>query len=168
MRHPAFFVIFSLLLSVWTTAQDSKIGYFTTTYKVAIQGYDLVAYFKENKAVRGTDLFGARYDNTNFFFSSAENRDAFLQDPQRYLPQFGGWCAYGMGVREETHGYPPGKYNVNPEAFKIIDGKLYLFFDGPFKDQRFNALEEWNKDEENLKKHAEAHWQEINKVEPDP
>ena len=77
-------------------------------------------------------------------FSSQANKDLFLKNPASYEPQYGGWCAYAMGYSGE-------KVEINPETFKILDGKLYLFYNAFFN----NTLKSWNKDEVNLKKKAD-------------
>ena len=72
------------------------------------------------------------------------------RNPQKYEPAYGGWCAYAMGAKGQ-------KVSVDPETFKIVDGRLNLFYNKFFN----NTLEDWNKDEGNLKKKAEANWQKI-------
>jgi len=115
---------------------------------VALQGYDPVAYFTQNKAVKGKKEVGTLfYDGVTYLFSSAENKAAFKRSPAMYEPQYGGWCAYAMGS-------DGSKVNVDPETFKIIDGKLYLFYNRLFN----NTLKSWNKDETRLKKQADVNW----------
>lgn len=94
----------------------------------------------------------ASYQGVIYKFSSNENKDAFLKNPSRYEPQYGGWCAYAMGSEG-------GKVEINPETFKIIDGKLYLFYNQYFN----NTLKSWNKEENNLKSKADANWKKIYK-----
>lgn len=74
----------------------------------------------------------------------------FLKNPASYEPQYGGWCAYAMGANGE-------KVEINPETFKIVDGKLNLYYNAFFN----NTLKSWNKDEGNLKKKADANWKKI-------
>jgi len=85
---------------------------------VAIRGYDTVAYFTEGKPVRGSDAFTAEHDGATWYFVSAENRDLFVANPEQYAPQYGGWCAFGVAKG--------AKYEVDPAAWTISDGKLYL------------------------------------------
>jgi YHS domain-containing protein len=115
---------------------------------LAIDGYDPVAYFKNNKAIEGKKEFAVNHQGAVYYFSSTENKDAFIKNPSVYEPQYGGWCAYAMGKNGE-------KVNVDPETFKIINGKLYLFYNRFFN----NTLTSWNKDETNLKTKADANWQ---------
>ncbi|MEJ7644793.1 MAG: YHS domain-containing (seleno)protein [Chryseolinea sp.] len=114
---------------------------------LAIEGYDPVAYFVTGKAIDGKNNLSAKVDQITYRFSSAANRELFLKDPQKYQPQYGGWCAYAMGDNGD-------KVEVDPETFKIIDNKLYLFYNAYFN----NTLKKWNADEGNLKKNADLNW----------
>ena len=85
---------------------------------VAIKGYDAVSYFYNNGPVEGSEQFTATYKNAIYQFSSAKNRDLFRANPQKYAPQFGGYCAMGVALEK--------KLDTDPMAYKIVDGKLYL------------------------------------------
>jgi YHS domain-containing protein len=85
---------------------------------VAIQGYDPVAYFTDSKPVKGSSQYTYQWQGAVWRFASAQHRDAFVKYPERYAPQYGGYCAYGVSRR---HTAP-----VDPAAWKIINGKLYL------------------------------------------
>jgi YHS domain-containing protein len=85
---------------------------------VAISGYDTVAYFTKKMPVQGVDKFTAVYKNTIYKFSSEQNRDAFKANPEKFAPQFGGYCAMGIAMEK--------KFNVDPMAWRIVDDKLYL------------------------------------------
>jgi hypothetical protein len=76
-----------------------------------------------------------------------ENKEAFKSNLVKYEPAYGGWCAFAMGDNGE-------KVSVDPETFKIVNGKLYLFYNKYFT----NTLTSWNKDETNLKRKADANW----------
>ncbi|HEX6846144.1 MAG TPA: YHS domain-containing (seleno)protein [Chitinophagaceae bacterium] len=117
---------------------------------LAIEGYDPVAYFKNNKATEGKKELAVNYEGAIYYFANADNKEAFFKNPLAYEPQYGGWCAYAMGKNGE-------KVSVDPETFKIINGKLYLFYNKFFN----NTLTSWNKDETNLKKKADLNWQKI-------
>jgi YHS domain-containing protein len=114
---------------------------------IAIDGYDPVAYFKTNKAVKGSKNVSVYHQGATYYFSSVENKEAFKKNPSAYEPQYGGWCAYAMGKEGD-------KVSIDPETFKIINGKLYLFYNKFFN----NTLKSWNKDEANLKTRADANW----------
>ena len=112
-----------------------------------VDGYDAVAYLTTNKAVKGNKNYQFVYQGAKFYFSSEQNKQLFSAIPEKYLPAYGGWCAYAMGANGE-------KVEVNPKTFKIIGGKTYLFYNKFFN----NTLEDWNKDEANLKAKADANW----------
>jgi YHS domain-containing protein len=135
-------------ISLFTFAQnDSKrLAQFNLENKLAIQGYDPVSYFK-NKPTKGKSSLSATYESVVYNFSTQANKDAFVKNPANYEPQFGGWCAFAMGNSGE-------KVEIDPQTFKIIDGKLYLFYNAFFN----NTLKTWNKDEQNLKSKAEKNW----------
>lgn len=90
----------------------------TTRAGLAVQGYDVVAYVTQQAPVRGQAQFEFRWNGGVWRFSSAANRDAFAKEPARYAPQFGGYCAWAV-----SRGYTA---DIDPEAWTIVDGKLYL------------------------------------------
>lgn len=111
--------------------------------KLAIGGYDVVSYFKVNKAQKGDKKNVVEYNGAKYYFASAENKKSFSANPEKYLPQCDGYCAWGIAEDK-------GKFPINPETFKIVDGKLYLFFNGPHDGKIWNSLDSWNKDEKRL------------------
>jgi len=101
-------------------ADDSvNTGYFGG---VAIMGYDTVAYFTDGKATKGSEKYSYEWLGTPWYFANAEHRDMFISEPIKYAPQYGGYCAGEVALGSVT-------VNTDPEAFKIIDGKLYLIYD---------------------------------------
>jgi YHS domain-containing protein len=91
----------------------------TNAEHVAIQGYDAVAYFTDGKPTKGDARFLVEHDDVRWYFTSAEHRDLFAADPERYMPQYGGYCA-GAAAQ--------GEFRVaNPEVWALVDGKLYLY-----------------------------------------
>ena len=85
---------------------------------VAVGGYDVVAYFANGVPQRGRPEFSARHEGATYRFASAANLETFRADPQKYAPQYGVYCAYGA-----ARGY---KAPIDPAAWRIVDGKLYL------------------------------------------
>lgn len=114
---------------------------------VGIDGYDPVSYFVSHRPAKGKKEFGLSRNGVLYYFSSPANRDTFKADPTKYTPSYGGWCAYAMGESGDL-------VEVDPETFKIIDGKLYLFYNKFFN----NTLNSWNKDEAGLKNRADINW----------
>ena len=111
--------------------------------KVAIKGYDTVAYFTEGKARKGKTEFSASWNNAEWHFASPDHRDLFAADPERYVPQFGGFCARGIIKGKRVA--------ADPEAWTIVDGKLYIKFNETVRD-------DWRKSPaENIQK-AEEKW----------
>jgi YHS domain-containing protein len=119
------------------SAGQVNTGYFGN---VAIEGYDTVAYFTDGKAVKGSDKFAYEWLGASWQFSSDEHRKLFEADPISYAPQFGGLCAEGMAYKEMT-------VNIEPEAWQIIDGKLYITAGARFGEDmraiRAKAEEKW-------------------------
>ena len=117
----AVFAAAALAGAVSASADDSvNTGYFGG---VAIMGYDTVAYFTDGKAVKGSEKLSYEWLGTPWHFSSKEHQEMFMSEPVKYAPQYGGYCA------GEVAGSGSVTVNVDPEAFKIIDGKLYLIYD---------------------------------------
>jgi YHS domain-containing protein len=117
---------------------------------LAIKGYDPVAYFNLGKAVEGKKENTATVNGITYRFSTPQNRDLFKADPAKFEPQYGGWCAYAMGASGE-------KVDINPGTFKIVNGKLFLFYHTWVN----NTLNKWNADESNLHTKADASWKTI-------
>ena len=145
-----FVLTFIMLLTTVlpTSAQtDLRSKQFNLDHQLALEGYDPVAYFMQNKAVEGKKEINATIDGVRYYFSSASTKEIFIKDPKKYEAQYGGWCAYAMGSTGE-------KVEVDPETFKIINGKLYLFYNRYLN----NTLIKWNKDERNLQIKADQNW----------
>lgn len=145
-------IVFAAFLCAATFAQSAskRAEQFNLEKKTALQGYDPVAYFKQSKAIKGKKEIAASYEGVIYQFSTTANKEAFLKNPTAYEPQYGGWCAYAMGSSAE-------KVEINPETFKVLDGKLYLFYNAYFN----NTLKSWNKEESTLKKKADTNWKKI-------
>jgi len=143
-----FVVVSSTISFAQSAAKRTK--EFNLENKLAIQGYDPVAYFTQKKAVKGKSAIATSFEGVTYYFSTTANKEAFAKNPAAYEPQYGGWCAYAMGANGE-------KVEINPETFKIVDGKLNLYYNAFFN----NTLKSWNKDEVNLKKKADLNWKKI-------
>jgi YHS domain-containing protein len=93
---------------------------------LGLSGYDAVAYFTESKAVKGSSRFEQEWGGVRWRFASAANREAFAGSPEKYAPQYGGYCAYAVS---RNYTAP-----TDPEAWKVVDGKLYLNYDKTVRD----------------------------------
>ncbi|NHN24909.1 YHS domain protein [Flavobacterium jejuense] len=120
--------------------------------KIAVEGYDVVAYFKDNTAVKGNKNFVVVDNGITYYFSSQNHKDIFTKNSTLYKPQYGGWCAYAIGKTGE-------KIEIDPKTFKIIDNKLYLFYNKFLT----NTLKLWNKEETTLLINADKNWKTITK-----
>lgn len=114
---------------------------------LALQGYDPVAYFTESKPVKGTTEFIAEYDGAKYQFASDEHLQMFKADPAKFAPQYGGYCAYGLAYGS--------KAPVEIDKFSVVDGKLYLNFDG-------NIQSRWVKDVPGFIAKADENWKNLN------
>ena len=125
-------VLTVVLAIAWDTAAtaDDKVntGYFGG---VAIMGYDPVAYFTESRAVKGSPDFSQEFLGETWQFASAEHMDMFAADPVQYAPQYGGYCAGELLYADVSTGITS---NIDPEAWRIVDGKLYLFYNSGTAD----------------------------------
>jgi YHS domain-containing protein len=146
------FLIVFLALGAYASAQTDvfRAKMYNVDNGIAIKGYDPVAYFVTHKATKGSKEFMIDYRGINYQFVSEASLETFKLNPEKYEPQYGGWCAYAMGKEG-------AKVEVDPETFKIIDGKLFLFYNKFFN----NTLKSWNQDETNLHLHADANWQKL-------
>ena len=123
----------------------------TNEHNVVLNGYDVVAYFHQDRAVEGRAKLSADYQGAKFYFSSQENLDAFRKDPEKFAPKFGGFCAFGVATQK-------AKAPVNPETFKIYNGELLLFFDDLYEGKPVNTKILWNGDERHLYEQASQTW----------
>lgn len=117
-----------------------------STEEGAIRGYDPVAYFKQNKAIKGHKDLSTTWQGAEWHFSSQANLNAFKAEPEKYAPQYGGYCAYGV-----AQGYTP---EIDPSAYKVANGKLYLNLSPA-------VLKKWKKDIPGYVKEADKNWPEL-------
>jgi YHS domain-containing protein len=110
----------------------------------AINGYDPVAYFTQKRPVKGKEEYAYEWNDANWYFASEDNMKMFTKEPEKYAPQFGGYCVFAI-----CKGFTA---NSDPEAFEIINGKLYLFTDQDLKDEFVKGnIQDIKKAEQNWK-----------------
>jgi len=141
MKH-TLLLTFALFFSSGVFAQTKTKAVYATKAG-AIKGYDPVAYFTQNKPIKGQADITFEWNDGIWHFASAENRDLFQQNPEKYAPQYGGWCAYGW-----AQGYPA---KTEPEAWSIVDGKLYLNYN-------LSVQTDWNKKQSKYIQTADKNW----------
>lgn len=129
-----------------TLAGPAESGQFYERNGVAIDGFDPVAYFEDHKAVKGLPSLSHVYKGSTFLFASPAHLAVFVQTPERFAPQFGGFCAYGIaeGVKAKSEG----------EVWEIVAGKLYLNYDSTIQRK-------WMNGKEVLIREAEAKWPQV-------
>jgi YHS domain-containing protein len=136
-------VALALFNTIYSQAQKGEI--FSKSSQ-AIRGYDPVAYFTEGKPVKGSEAFTLNWKDANWFFSSKENLELFKKSPEKYAPQYGGYCAYGC-----SNGY---KASTEPDAWTIVNGKLYLNYNTRVRS-------EWEKNRDERIQKGDKNWPEI-------
>lgn len=123
-----------------------KKHFWLTKSGVALDGYDAVTYFT-GKPKKGNKAFALSHQSVLYWFVSRENLETFKANPARYVPDYGGWCSYAIGAKGE-------KVEPDPENFKLVNGRINLFY----KDFFTNTRDDWNKDEANLRRKADQNW----------
>ncbi|USG60726.1 YHS domain-containing protein [Sneathiella marina] len=147
--HSFFVAVLVGIMSFSTLSSASaKSLYYSSLFGTAVEGYDVVAYFTEGKPVEGTDDLSVNWKGVTWQFSSAENKALFESDPEKYAPQFGGYCAWAV-----SQGYTA---STVPEAWNIIDGKLYLNYSKGVQST-------WEQDIPGNIKLADTNWPNISK-----
>jgi len=142
MKKISFLIL--LFVGISTFAQK-EIN--TSSKGFIADGYDVVAYF-ENKIIEGNKKLSATHKGIKYAFSSKTNLEKFKKSPEKFMPQYGGWCAYAMGAKNK-------KVDIDPETFEVRDGKLYLFYNS----WGMNKLEAWKEGGTvALKKKADTNW----------
>ncbi len=134
-------VLFSILIPSLSIGQN--VNFFSNNNGVAIKGFDPVAYFQENKAIEGGNTISYKWSGSIWKFTSEENLEKFKEQPEKFAPQYGGFCAYGAS---ENHLSP-----TDPEAFTIVDSKLYLNYSKKVKEL-------WIKNTEQRIQKANEYW----------
>lgn len=140
LSRRALFALAALLLGATVTAAD---GVHRSRSGLALDGYDAVAYFTDGKAVRGSAAFAHVHDGTTYHFASSAHRDAFAAEPARYLPQYGGFCAWAV-----SRGYTAP---TDPQAWRIVDGRLYLNYSR-------SVQKTWEQDVPGNIRKGDGHW----------
>ena len=141
MRKLALLLL-SLSLSIPLFAQAKPVLN-VDKHDFAIQGYDPVAYFTDNKPVKGRSEFKSFFSGATYYFASADHKALFDKDPAMYEPAFGGFCAFGVSRNKLVE--------IDPEAFQIVDGRLLLQYSK-------GVRADFNKDTQGNLTRAKANW----------
>lgn len=158
MNRTLKLIVFSILAAaviIYAYARIERIsplviGHFEINHgsfdDAAINGYDVVSYFTANKAIKGDEKISHQYKDAIWYFSSEQNKNLFIAKPEKFIPQYGGYCSFAVG-----QGFTA---NTDPTSFEIIDGKLYLFSEEEVKTEWMSDMdnniiisnEKWNED----------------------
>lgn len=138
--------IFLIVISISVKAQSTE---FNTKKGYVAEGYDVVSYFNEKTPIVGNKKYQATFEKATFKFASAKNLEIFKANPLKYIPQYGGFCAYAVAAKNT-------KMDIDADSYEIRDGKLYLFYSSWFG----NKLEDWQKeDTKKLQQQGDKNWE---------
>ncbi|NJO25408.1 MAG: YHS domain-containing protein [Bacteroidia bacterium] len=137
--------IFAMFVAMSAGAQKFHGTYFNNLNSegVILDGYDPVAFFTENKPVKGDARFQYKFDDAIYYFASQQHLDMFKTDPEKYKPQFGGWCAYAVSLGRIAP--------IDVNTFSIVDGRLFI-------QHNQRAVNGWNKDVPGNISKADQYW----------
>jgi YHS domain-containing protein len=138
------FLVFTVVVFSQQVDYNTKKGYVS-------EGYDVVSYFLNKKPIKGNKKFQAIFEGAAFKFSSVKNLELFNANPKKYIPQYGGYCAYAIAAKKT-------KMDIDAESYEIRDGKLYLFYNSWLS----NKLTDWKKeDTKKLQVQGDKNWEEL-------
>ncbi len=153
MRTLLIFIFFiSIAGLVACTRTESPLAFNTDDDGVALRGFDAVAYFAVDNAVKGNPKYEFAWNGAKWLFSSEENMKKFQTNPEAYAPQFGGYCSYAVSKGYTADG--------DPNAWKVVDGKLYLNYDPEVKKL-------WEQEQSERIKQGEKNWSQFKVRKPD-
>ena len=144
----AFVLVFGL---AGLGASAAHAGDGTEIATAGVGGYDPVSYFTVSGPVRGSGRYTAEHQGITYLFANEADKNAFQKDPAKYLPAFGGYCAYGVAEGK--------KFWANPEVWEIVDGTLYLNLDKSIQQK-------WDEDKPGYIKKADGNWDAIKDKSP--
>ena len=150
-----FFVYTPISISAFA-ANPTEITQNVNKNGAIIDGYDVVSYFTGTHPTKGSEKFRVEQNGVSFLFVNEQNKQAFLKEPKKYEPQFGGWCAYAVAEKKE-------KVEVDPENYLIQDGRLLLFYDSFFAHTKKSWEDQKGIGKEAYLKKADKNWPEVMK-----
>lgn len=151
MKKMRLFMLAVIFMASVSAFAQSKTEYNIDDSKIALQGYSPVSYVDLNLAQRGDKDYVSERGGVKYFFVNAEQKKVFDANPEKYMPEFGGYCATGIAVG--------AKFRVDPNKFLVDNGKLYLFLNSIEVD----AKQLWMADKKGMTKKANANWPKLKK-----
>lgn len=152
MKHS--FILILILLIVSCSQQEVSQDPIFNVEGIAIDGYDPVAYFEQGEAKKGVESESLDYKGLKYFFSSTKNRKFFEENPEKYLPKYGGWCAYAVAETST-------KMRPDPTEWQIQDGELQLFTSSWMTKLTGSLKDDWNEAPKDYKTRADKNWNDI-------
>ena len=146
-------LLFALAISSITFGQDKKANNIDNS-NIALAGYSPVSYLDLGLAQRGNKAYKSEYNKVAYYFTSEDQKKTFEKNPERYVPQYGGYCAFGV--------YAGAKFRVDPNKFIVKDDKYYLFLNNVELDAKQLWMAENN--HAKLKSKADSNWKELSKT----
>ena len=143
-------IFFFLINTIQAQDENTRKKHYNTENSVALSGYDPVTYFT-NTPVKGKENISYNYKGISYHFLNDKSLSLFKANPEKYEPQYGGWCAYALAKEK------PVLMEADPETYKIVDGKLYVFYNS----FGINTVKKWNKNEAKSKASADKNWNKI-------
>jgi len=141
MKNITFILAWVISATLFAQDINTKKGF-------AAEGYDVVAYFN-TQAIEGNKANTTTHNGVHYKFATQENLKIFIANPEKFIPQYGGYCAYAVATEGK-------RVEINPKSFQIKEGKLYLFYDTIFAD----TLKKWNEEgPELLQPKADENWE---------
>ncbi|HMS44149.1 MAG TPA: YHS domain-containing (seleno)protein [Pyrinomonadaceae bacterium] len=151
MKKIILFLIIGIASFAACTKTESVKQVNTTGENVAIKGFDTVAYFTAENAVQGNPKYEFVWNGAKWLFTNVENLEKFKANPEQFAPQFGGYCSFAVSKGYTADG--------DPNAWKVVDGKLYLNYSPKVKEM-------WEKEQEQRIKDGEKNWKEFQSKTP--
>lgn len=146
MKH--LFILFFMVFAYPSFAQTTE---FNIKKGFVAEGFDVVTYFTEKKPILGSKKHQVTFEGATFKFANVKNLELFKKNPQKYIPQYGGFCAYAVAAKNT-------KMDIDATSYEIRDGKLYLFYNSWFG----NKLNNWQKeDTKKLQQQGDKNWEEL-------
>ncbi|MEO1253291.1 MAG: YHS domain-containing (seleno)protein [Bacteroidota bacterium] len=154
MKSLSILILSSLFLVACSSDSSDKKDQIFNSNGIAIDGYDVVAYHEQNEAKKGTESESVNYEGFTYLFSSTKNRVLFEENPDKYLPKYGGWCAYAVAETST-------KMSPDPTEWQIQDGELQLFTSSWMTKLTGSLKDDWNEDPKDFKNRADQNWNKI-------
>lgn len=155
MYRTSVFIVLVGIFSACSSSQDQPKSEIYNVEGVALDGYDPVAYFVQGEAKKGYKAESVKYEEVSYYFSSTKNRLLFQENPQKYLPNYGGWCAYAVAEAST-------KMEPDPTQWQIENDELILFTSSWMTKLTGSLKDEWNEDPRGYEFRADSNWVDMN------